>query len=387
MLDTLLEWGGLLLRWAHMIAGIMWVGNSFYFVWMDSSFEKLLAERKGVDGELYMVHGGNFYHVEKRRFGPGEMPKNLHWFIWEATFTWITGFLLLTVVYYLTDGAFLVDPRVSAMTPGTASLIGLATLFGSWFVYDGLFRIRHPKISTALGLGFVVGIIYFLTHTFSGRGAFIHLGAMFGTWMVLNVWVHILPNQRAIIQASLAGQNPDYDLGKKAKRRSMHNSYMTLPVLFAMISNHFPSTYSHPYSWVVLSLIVVMGASVRHYMITLKKWALIPATAILLFLMFWTAPKKAESNVNVGTVTYAQANAIISNRCLQCHSETPTDDIFKVAPNGVKFNRLDEIKQWSARILDRATVKKDMPLANKTGMTDEERVVLRTWIEAGLPTP
>lgn len=379
------DWIHLLLRWGHFLAGIMWIGSSLYFVWMDSSFEPLSEQKKGIDGELYMVHGGNFYYVQKRRFGAGEMPKNLHWFKWEATFTWITGFILLVWVYYLTNGSYLLDPNVSRITSLQASLIGLGSIIFGWFIYDGLFRSKISKHWSVnlIALSLVGSLIYFLTHMLSGRAAFIHTGAVFGTMMVLNVWVHILPNQRAIIAASEKGLEPDYELGKKAKRRSMHNSYMTLPVLFIMISNHYPLTFSHPQNWIVLILMVALGATLRHFMITLKKLPLFIAGLLLGVLVIFTKPANSNFEFIERKISFSEVNTVFSNRCFQCHSANPIDDVFTVAPNGVMFDNPEVIKSYSHRIYERVFIQKDMPLLNKTKITEEERLLIGSWIKQG----
>jgi uncharacterized membrane protein len=380
------EWSNLLVRMAHFIAGIMWVGTSFYFVWLDSAFSPLAEKKEDVEGELYMVHGGFFYRVEKRRFGAGRMPANLHWFIWEATFTWITGFVLLWIVYYASNGALLIDPAVHRFTQTGATITGLCFLAGGWVLYDVLFRspLGRTIWGNVAGLALAGGAVWLLTHTFSGRGAFIHLGAMFGTIMVLNVWVHILPNQRAIIAAAQAGREPDYELGKKAKRRSMHNSYMTLPVLFTMISNHFASLYGHALNWLLLVLVIIVGAFIRHTMITAKKWPLIPALAGLAVLMAMTAPRSSAVLAATGPkVRFAEAYAILQTRCYSCHSANPTDDLFKIAPNGVMFDTPERAKAFAPRIYERAVAQKTMPFLNKTGMLDAEREVLGRWVAQG----
>jgi len=382
------DWLNLLIRWAHFVAGIMWIGSSFYFVWLDSSFEKPKEEEKGVDGELYMVHGGNFYRVEKRRFGAGEMPQNLHWFKWEATFTWITGFLLLIVTYYLGSSSYLFDSTQSSLSVGEARFLGISLLAGSWFFYDALFRLKisdRPWFNF-VGLSFLAALIYVLTHFFSGRGAFIHLGAIYGTMMVLNVWVHILPNQRAIIDASLAGREPNYDLGKKAKRRSMHNSYMTLPVLFMMISNHFPSTYAHRSNGLILVLFIVLGAFVRHYMITLKKKFLVPAFVALGTLISMTAQvhsTRKSHNEGLEPVRSSQVMVIIKTRCTQCHASNPSDDEITIAPNDLIFESIEQVQAASSKIYERVVLLKNMPLNNKTKITEDERDLLGRWIEEG----
>jgi uncharacterized membrane protein len=380
------EWSNLLVRMAHFIAGIMWIGTSFYFVWLDSAFRPPAEKKQDVEGELHMVHGGFFYHVEKRRFGAGRMPPDLHWFIWEATFTWITGFVLLWIVYYASNGALLIDPAVHPFTQTQATITGLGFLAGGWVIYDLLFRspLGRSFWGNAVGLGLAGAAVWLLTHLFSGRGAFIHLGAMFGTIMVLNVWVHILPNQRAIIAVAEAGREPDYELGKKAKSRSMHNSYMTLPVLFTMISNHFASLYGHALNWIVLILVIVVGALIRHTMITAKKWPLIPALAGLFGLMTMTAPRSAAVLATTGPkVRFAEAYAILQTRCYACHSANPTDDLFKVAPNGVMFDTPERAKAFAPRIYERAVTQKTMPFLNKTGMLDSEREVLGRWVAQG----
>lgn len=380
------EWSNLLVRMAHFIAGIMWVGTSFYFVWLDSAFSPLAEKKEGVEGEAYMVHGGFFYRVEKRRFGAGQMPPVLHWFKWEATFTWITGFVLLWIVYYASNGALLIDPAVHPFTQAQATIAGLSFLAGGWVIYDLLFRspLGRTKLGNIAGLALAGGAVWLLTHTFSGRGAFIHLGAMFGTIMVLNVWVHILPNQRAIIAAAQAGREPDYELGKKAKSRSMHNSYMTLPVLFTMISNHFSALYGHGLNWVVLILVIVVGAFVRHTMITGKHWPLFPAVGGLAVLMVMTAPRKTVlPAASGGKVKFAEAYAIIQTRCVACHASHNTDDMFKVAVNGVIFDTPERAKAFAPRIYERAVNQKTMPFLNKTGMLDAEREILGRWITQG----
>jgi uncharacterized membrane protein len=382
--ENLHDWLNILIRWFHFIAGIMWIGTSLYFVWLDSAFKPPEQAKKGVDGEAWMVHGGNFYHVEKRKFGPGEMPKLLHWFIWEATLTWVSGFLLLIVIYYLTNGSYLIDPQVKNLSQTQAVLIGLSVIFGSWFFYDGLFRLVKGWWVNFLGLGILGFFIYWLTHTFSGRGAFIHVGAMFGTMMVLNVWVHILPNQRAIIKASNEGKDPDYELGKKAKTRSMHNSYMTLPVLFLMISNHFGDIFGHPQNWLALILIILLGALVRHTMITLKWWPLLPALASLLVVYMMTAEThKHEAVAETREVHFFQVNHILQTRCVQCHSQFATDEVFKGAPNNVSFDTPALISQWASRIYQRAVVEKTMPLVNKTQISEQERQLLGQWFLSG----
>lgn len=388
-LPDLHEWLNILVRIAHLISGIMWIGTSFYFVWLDSAFQPLTAPQNGVEGEAYLVHGGFFYRVEKRRFGAGQMPALLHWFKWEATFTWITGFILLWVVYYSTNGIYLVDPAVKLLSPGQATGIGLAVVFGGWFLYDAYFRspLARTKAGNLVAVGLLGALVWFLTHTFSGRGAFIQLGAMFGTIMVLNVWVHILPNQRAIIRAANENREPDYELGKKAKRRSMHNSYLTIPALFLMISNHFSSLYDHPDRAIILGLIVVAGALARHVMISARLWPLLPATVAILGMVYLTGlPPPIHVDPNGPKVAWSQANEIIHARCMRCHAEKTSDEVFHTAPLGIKFDDPVLTKAFAPMILRVSVQQRTMPFGNKTGMTDEEREILGRWIMQGANT-
>lgn len=395
---NLLDWLNLLVRWAHLIAGIAWIGSSFYFIWLDSALESPATPKKGVEGELWMVHSGGFYQVEKRLIGPGEMPKTLHWFKWEATITWITGFFLLGLVYYMTGGAYLVDPAVAKLSPATATATGVGLLVAAWFVYDFLWQSRFAKnasgAATALSFALVAGVVYGLCHLFSGRGAFIHVGAMFGTLMVLNVWVRILPAQQQMIDATKLGLTPDFTLGQYAKRRSVHNSYMTFPVLFIMLSNHYPATYGHRLNWLVLGLLIFAGAGARHMMISKgprAKWAIAPVAAVIIALIAMTAPVRMQvataaahpDAAGPDHVSFGAARAVIAQRCLTCHSATQTDTTFGPLPGGASFDSPEKIRGLAARIRVRAIETKTMPLGNKTGMTEEERQLLAHWISQG----
>lgn len=380
------EWLNILVRIAHVISGIMWIGTSFYFVWLDSAFQPPAVPQNGLDGEAYLVHGGNFYRVEKRRFGAGQMPPLLHWFKWEATMTWITGFILLWVVYYTTDGIYLTDPAVRLLTPTQATWLGLAVVLGGWVLYEAFFRspLARLNIGNALAIILLGALVWFVTHTFSGRGAFLETGAMFGTIMVANVWLHILPNQRAIIRAANAGNEPDYDLGRKAKRRSMHNSYLTIPAVFLMISNHFSSLYDHRDRAVILGLIIIAGAAARHVMISARTWPLAPATLAILTMVCLTGlPPKIVVNVRGPKVTWAQANELLHLRCMRCHAEHPSDEIFHSAPLGIKFDEPALVKAMAPLIYRVAVEQRTMPFGNKTGMTDDERELLGRWIAQG----
>lgn len=391
MHNTLVEWANFLVRWIHLIAGISWIGNSFYFMWLDSSFEPLTTPRTGVDGELYMVHGGHFYHVEKQKIRPDFIPKTLHWFMWEATFTWLSGFVLLILLYYFTGGIYLIGPGSYLQNPIHAVLTSLGLLAGSWFVYDFFWTSRFAEKYTAWATGislFAVGALsWSLCKLFTGRGAFIHLGAIFATLMVLNVWIRILPGQRKILADARAGKIPNYNSGEKAKWRSTHNSYMTLPVLFAMISNHFALAYGSSTNWIPLVLLCVLGGLTRHMMLQWNKGKtglifLAPITVCVALLIGFTLPRTASTNPT-GTIPFTKVHAIINSRCLSCHSQHPTDPLFVAPPNGIIFEDPLMIQKMAPRIRERAWITKTMPLANRSGITEEEREILGRWVDGG----
>ncbi len=388
MIGLLGDWANLLLRWTHFVAGIAWIGSSFYFIWLDRALTAPAEPRPGVEGDLWMVHSGGFYQTEKRRPGPGEMPAVLHWFKWEALLTWISGIALLVLVYYL-SGAYLLDPAVSGIGRSTATALGIGLLVAGWVAYDGLWR--SPLAAGGGGVAAAVSLVLLAVVTIaacrllSGRAAYMHVGALLGTLMVANVWMRILPAQQAMIAAALAGRQPDFTLGEGAKRRSVHNSYMTFPLLFIMLSNHYPATYASTLNWLVLLLLFVAGAAVRHAMIgrgAAARWALGPAAAALLGAVFVSAPKGAAAE---GAPAFAAVRAVVVQRCLPCHSRFPSDPTFGAAPAGVAFDTPEAIAGLAERIRVRAVETQTMPLGNKTGMTTEERVLLGRWIAAGAP--
>jgi uncharacterized membrane protein/plastocyanin len=286
---TVTEWLNLFVRWAHVISGIMWIGSSLFFNWLDSHLDKVEnAERKGVEGELYMVHSGGFYQVEKKHIAPEAMPKRLHWFKWEAGFTLLTGWLLMDIVFFQGGGVTLVDPNVSSISPGMATGLCVAMLIGSWFVYDLLWRspIRnHMFVGAIVTYVLIVATMQHLTHVLSGRAAYLMTGAMMGTWMATNVWVHIIPAQKGLVAAVNARRTPDANLAKHAKTRSRHNNYMTYPVVLIMLSNHFPGAYGSKYNWAILAGLILLGSGVRHIQNSFKEihpGVLIGALAIAL---------------------------------------------------------------------------------------------------------
>lgn len=390
------EWLNLLVRWFHVVAGIMWIGTSIYFNWLENSLIPPKNPRPGDEGEAFMVHGGGYYHVIKRQIESGKLPEPLHWFKWEAYATWLTGITLLVVVYYLGGKAFLVDPAVADIGMGTAVAIGVGTLLASWLFYDRLWESslagNNVPVASALTAAWILGAVYGLTHVFNGRAAYIHVGALLGTLMVGNVWRRIIPAQQAMVAAALAGLPVDHSLAKKGKWRSRHNNYFTYPVIFIMISNHFPSTFGSQWNWIVLAVLMVAGATVKHFLNvseTFKAW--LPASlgigvAALAVLYVLTAPSPSEVNAvaaNAEKVTFAQVQAVVRDRCLACHSAHPTDDTFTQPPGGVMFDTAAQIQSLAPRIQSRAVDTKTMPFGNKTGITEAERALLGRWISQG----
>jgi uncharacterized membrane protein len=378
-------------RWAHLIAGIMWIGNSMLFNWLDRNLVAPPAERRLSQGTIWMVHSGAFYEVEKKLLEPKQLPDQLHWFKWQNGFTWMTGIALLIVVYYFNDAAFLIDPSVRAMSPGAAIAISVGSLIAGWVVYDALWRVleKQPPIATALSFVLLFGAAYFFTEVFSGRAAYIQTGVLMGTIMTGNVWMRILPSQRELIAATRAGREQDARLSQRAKARSIHNNYMTFPLLFIMISNHVPSAYGHHLRWALLVLVMVGGATVRHFMNVRyagRMWlapAVITGALTLTGVMVLTRVEHEATKAATHEVTFARAQEIILERCVSCHSAHPTDAIWKAAPAGVMFDTPSQIGAMVPRIKARAIDLKTMPFNNQTGMTEEERGELAKWIESG----
>lgn len=385
MATSVSVWFEYLLRFSHLVAGIAWIGSSFYFIWLDSSFETPLIQRRNVEGELFMVHGGFYYQVEKRKIYPGELPANLHWFKWEATLTWLTGLGLFFYLYYLNNAALLVSPT-AGLAATTTILLSLAIIIVSWFVYD---LIWHPKlksraISLVLTLFYFSGLIALNFQYFSSRGAFIQTGAVLGSLMLLNVWVRILPGQRRMVQSAERGETPDYTESAKSKIRSVHNTYFTFPVLFIMLSNHYPNIYSHKHNVALLVILSLSAALLRHAMVTKKKierFTLLPSALGLLALVFLTVAPPTSSNSALGPVSFETVHAIFVERCQTCHSSKPTDDIFTVAPKGVIFETEEQIRALSEKIYMHVVTAQSMPLGNKTQMTETERAKIAAWLK------
>ena len=298
MIDHIYDWLALLGRWAHILTGIAWIGSSFFFMWLDAGLEKHDGLEEGVEGELFLVHSGGYYRIHKKLFGHGQLPKMLHWFKWEAAFTVITGYFLLGVVYYSGGATMMVDDTIANISGAASIAIGFGGLVISWFIYDWIWsNLGRKGFLPTLLTGILIMLFTFLfTKTLSGRAAYIHIGAMLGTWMVLNVWAHIIPNQRKMLNQAIAKQPVDYSLGEQAKYRSVHNNYFTLPVIFIMISNHYPMTFGHEFSWLIIVLMFIQGAFIRHYFNLTnageasKLWVFIPAGMALIITFMMTAP-------------------------------------------------------------------------------------------------
>jgi uncharacterized membrane protein len=371
-----------------LVAGIAWIGSSFYFIWLDSAFVPPETPKRNVDGELFMVHGGFYYQVEKRKIFPGELPKVLHWFKWEATLTWMTGFMLLIAVYYLNGASLLVDEQIMKLSQGEAIALSLGLAASAWFIYDFIWhRIPGKAFNVVASLALLVLIIYINTHAFSGRGAFIQTGFMMGSMMLLNVWVRILPGQKKMVTDAQAGNVPDYSFSAKAKVRSVHNTYFIFPVLFIMLSNHYSVVYSHPQNALLLILLSVSGAMVRHAMVTknpVERFTLAPAAIGIAALVFVTAQSYSIKNENMAEINFAQVQPVFQKRCISCHSEKPTDDIIHETPKGVVLESEEQIKRHLPKIFEMAVVAKSMPLGNKTNITEEERQLIGAWVQKQL---
>lgn len=385
------EWLNIVVRVMHITFGIAWIGASFYFVFLENALNRTENVREELAGNLWAVHGGGFYYLEKYKVAPKTIPRHLHWFKYEAYFTWVSGFALLFIVYYFNASAILIDPAVLKLTAAQAIGISMGSFIAGWLLYDLLCKSplkKNPLVFALTGIALLVGFAWFYSHVFSGRAAFIHFGAMLGSIMAGNVFFVIIPSQKAMVNAAKKGLAPDPQKGKNALFRSIHNNYFTLPVLFVMVSNHFPSTFGHPYQWAVLAAISIGSAGIKHWLNLreqgrLSVWVLPASAVLLLAVAYVTAPQAASGKCK--EVSFAEVNTIIQQRCVSCHSSRPTDDVYKAPPNGVKYDTPLEIAAKKDLILQRVVITKTMPQNNKTNMTPEERETLRCWIEQGAP--
>ena len=389
----LLDFLGLLLRWLHMIAGIAWIGSSFYFIWLDNSLDPPSAEaaRKGVAGELWAVHGGGFYNPQKYAVAPAALPEKLHWFKWEAYTTWLSGTALLVLVYWIRAESMMLAPGPAMLTAGQAVGIGAASMVGTWFIYDALCRSRLGRNDALLGTVVFAGLTllaWALHGVFSGRAAYIHVGTVIGTIMAGNVFFVIIPGQRKMVEAMRAGRPPDPIHGRRGKQRSVHNNYFTLPVLFVMISNHYAATYGHRHAWAILALIAAGGVSIRHFFNRRHKgvlaWRYVAlGTGFLGIAAWWTAPRIVPLPPVEGPVTFEGVRAVIGQRCVGCHSPVPTFPGLAQPPGGVLLQSPDGLLQNAQRIYQQVVVTRMMPLGNVTQMTEQERAVVAAWVKAG----
>jgi uncharacterized membrane protein len=393
-MDYFWDWINLLLRWLHVVAGIAWIGASFYFVWLDNSLKPPKdqdLQDKGVSGELWAVHGGGFYNPQKYLTAPKNLPAELHWFKWESYTTWVSGFALLASLYYLNAGTYLIDKSVLDITPVQAVLISLAFLVGGWIVYDLLCRSRLSRSDLLLGGAiyfFLVACSYALTHIYGGRAAFLHVGAIIATIMSANVLMVIIPGQRKVVAQMRAGEpvNPEY--GRRGKQRSVHNNYLTLPVIFAMLSNHYAFVYSHPNSWLLMALVLAAGVLMRLYFNLEHKgkklWSLWLVIAAMAMLAAWmVAPSSPPKSAATQSVTLAQVRPVIEGKCTMCHAAQPSYPGFAAAPKGIALQTDEQMRQHAKTIYEQTVRLKAMPMGNVTQITDAERALIAAWVEQG----
>ena len=390
-----LEFLSMLVRWLHIIAGIAWIGSSFYFIWLDNSLDPPPPgsdnAKKGVAGELWAVHGGGFYNPQKYAVAPAALPEKLHWFKWEAYTTWLSGTALLVLVYWLKAQVMMVDPNVAALAPWQAVAIGAASMVGSWLVYDLLCRSplgRYDGLLGAVVFGLITLLAWGLARTLGGRAMFMHVGTAIGTIMAANVFFVIIPGQQRMVDAMRAGRAPDPADGRRAKQRSVHNNYFTLPVLFIMISNHYASTYSHPQNWAVLMLLAAAGVVIRHFFNRKHKgvyaWPYPVLGAVLLGVVaWWTQPRIVPLPPVEGPVTFNRVRAIVGQRCVMCHSPQPTYPGITQPQAGVLLHTPADIVQNAPRMYQQVIVTRIMPLGNVTQITEQERAVIAAWVKAG----
>ena len=398
MSQHLLELLDLSFRWVHVIAGIMWIGNSLLFNWLDRNLRPSSRGAPEVYGDIWLLHSGAFYFVEKTSLSGQPMPRPLHWFKWQAYTTWLSGAALLIALYYVGGRALLTDPATSSLSQLAAVGVGVGAIVVAQIVYDALWKMVGPRSMAAAGalsIAALVGLAYGLTSLLSGRAAYLHMGAVLATIMAANVAHVIMPSQRKLVAAVTAGQPPDPAVAWAAKTRSIHNNYLTFPVIVLMLSNHFPSVYGNRYSWQLMLVLIAIGAAVRHIMnvrFTFPRWR--PALALTLaagFAVLFIAGRTSDRMDAVANgidgasvpaeVSFEQVRSIIDRRCAACHSQAPSIPDFGAPPAGVSFDDPARIRALAARIQVRAVETRTMPLGNRTRMTEMERAILARWIE------
>ncbi|SFU83434.1 Uncharacterized membrane protein [Polaromonas sp. YR568] len=417
MENYLLDWANLLLRWVHVITAIAWVGSSFYFVFLDSSLtppEDEDLKKQGVSGELWAVHGGGFYHPVKFAVKPPQLPAHLHWFYWESYSTWLSGFALFTISYLWNAGTYLVDKSLMNWSPGAAGAVALSFFVVFWMLYDGICQLFGRKKNGDAIVGALVAVLvcvasWLACHWFAGRAAFLLVGAMMATAMSANVFFWIIPGQRKVVAAIKAGEPVDAVHGQRGKQRSVHNTYFTLPVLFAMLSNHYSFTWSHPQNWLVLILMMLAGAAIRQFFVLRHGYKLgrnrhplayaLVGVTVILGVIVWMKPPlqaitaaKAEIPVaiNSGAANaissgaasqngYQSVQAIMAQRCYLCHGE-------QVQMKNVRLDSPAALKSHAQQVYQQVVVSKLMPMNNATGITDAERLAIKGWFETGAKT-
>jgi len=408
MESYLLDWANLLLRWVHVITAIAWVGSSFYFVFLDSSLTPPVDEdlkKQGVSGELWAVHGGGFYHPVKYAVKPPQLPAHLHWFYWESYSTWLSGFALFTVSYLWHAGTYLVDKSLMNWSPGAAAGVALSFFVVFWMLYDGICQLFGRRKNGDAIVGALVAVLvciasWLACHWFAGRAAFLLVGAMMATAMSANVFFWIIPGQRKVVAAIKAGEPVDPVHGQRGKQRSVHNTYFTLPVLFAMLSNHYSFTWSHPQNWLVLVLMMLAGAAIRQFFVLRHGYKLgrnrhplpyaLVGVAVIAAVIVWMKPAPAVDAINSGAGgaqpagaaaanDFQRVQAILAQRCYLCHGE-------QVQMKNVRLDSPSALKSHAQQVYQQVVVSKLMPMNNATGITDAERLAVKRWFEAGAKT-
>ncbi|MBU4183360.1 MAG: urate hydroxylase PuuD [Gammaproteobacteria bacterium] len=393
----LLDWANLLLRWLHVIVAIAWIGSSFYFVFLDSSLTPPEDEQlkiDGVSGELWALHGGGFYHPVKFAGAPPKLPEHLHWFYWESYSTWLSGFALFLISYLWSPSVYLIDPNIMQWSPAGAIAAALAFLVVFWLLYDAICRTLGQTDNGDAKVGALVLVLvciaaYAATQMFAGRAAFLLMGAMLATSMSANVFFWIIPGQRTVVADIKAGRPVDPIHGKRGKQRSVHNTYFTLPVLFAMLSNHYSFTYANEHNWLILIGMMFAGAAIRQFFVMRHGFKLgrnphpWPYAAVgvvaLLALIVWLRPAPVAAVSVPETVGYAQLKPVIEQRCVMCHGEA-------LQSKGVRLDQPAAVKQHAQMIYQQVVLMKAMPMNNATGLTDAERALFAQWFMDGAPT-
>ncbi|MEM0906141.1 MAG: urate hydroxylase PuuD [Pseudomonadota bacterium] len=399
------EFVSLFVRWAHVVAAISWIGSSFYFMWLDASLKRRAAMPKGVKGENWTVHGGGFYHTQKYMVAPASMPDDLHWFKWESYATWLSGAVLLAVVYYWNASLYLLDPQKATLLPWQGIVLSAGGLVAGWLVYDGLCRsplAKRPLVLFGVLFALITLTAYLYGLVFSGRAAFIQTGAMIATAMTGNVFLVIIPNQKVVVADLKAGRTPDARYGEIAKLRSTHNNYLTLPVIFLMLSNHAPSTYGNANAWAIVAIALILGAVVRHWFNTYETgaggaklvWQWPTAVGLALAMMVFASVPGRMAPIDLAVAASRApdetgafnlaleplAFEIVTERCASCHATAPTFPAFSAPPGGVAFDTPQMMRRHAQAIIAQSVDTHVMPLGNITNMTQDERAVLAAWV-------